>query len=145
MLGPSAHCALLSTSVTIFTLPRVGSRWAQTACRGRDAQNPGTWLLVRSKVSTIAPSICASVVQNLLHVKHSAPKILKQLLDLGKICASLRWGHITCSAFPITSQIINDHGAFTLLGTAVAQWLRRCVTNRKVAGSIPDGVIGIFH
>jgi len=30
-------------------------------------------------------------------------------------------------------------------GTAVAQWLRRCATNRKVAASIPDGVIGIFH
>ena len=30
-------------------------------------------------------------------------------------------------------------------GTAVAQWLRCCGTNRKVAGSIPDGVIGIFH
>ena len=28
---------------------------------------------------------------------------------------------------------------------AVAQWLRCCATNRKVAGSIPDGVIGIFH
>jgi hypothetical protein len=32
-----------------------------------------------------------------------------------------------------------------LLGTALAQWLRYCATNRKVAGSIPDGVIGIFH
>ena len=30
-------------------------------------------------------------------------------------------------------------------GTAVAQWLRCCATNRKVAGSIPDGIIGIFH
>ena len=30
-------------------------------------------------------------------------------------------------------------------GAAVAQWLRRCATNRKVAGSTPDGVIGIFH
>ena len=28
--------------------------------------------------------------------------------------------------------------------TAVAQWLRCCVTNRKVAGSIPAGVSGIF-
>jgi len=28
--------------------------------------------------------------------------------------------------------------------TAVAQWLRYCATNRKVAGSIPIGVIGIF-
>ena len=32
-----------------------------------------------------------------------------------------------------------------LVGTAVAQWLRCCATNQKVAGSIPDGVIGIFH
>ena len=31
------------------------------------------------------------------------------------------------------------------LGTAMAQWLRRSATNRKVAGSIPDGVTGIFH
>jgi hypothetical protein len=31
------------------------------------------------------------------------------------------------------------------LGTAVALWLRCCATNQKVAGSIPDGVIGIFH
>jgi hypothetical protein len=27
----------------------------------------------------------------------------------------------------------------------VAQWLRHCGTNRKVAGSIPDGVTGFFH
>jgi hypothetical protein len=27
----------------------------------------------------------------------------------------------------------------------VAQWLRYSATNRKVAGSIPDGVIGFFH
>ena len=31
-----------------------------------------------------------------------------------------------------------------VLGTAVAQWLRCCATNRKVAGSIPAGVIGFF-
>jgi hypothetical protein len=30
-------------------------------------------------------------------------------------------------------------------GHAVAQWLRHCTTNRKVGGSIPDGVIWIFH
>jgi len=29
-------------------------------------------------------------------------------------------------------------------GTTVAQWLRCCATNRKVAGMIPDGV-GIFR
>jgi len=36
-------------------------------------------------------------------------------------------------------------GTVSLAGTAVAQWLRRCATNPKVAGSIPAGVIGIFH
>jgi hypothetical protein len=30
-------------------------------------------------------------------------------------------------------------------GAAVAQWLRYCATNQKVAGSIPDCVIGNFH
>ena len=30
------------------------------------------------------------------------------------------------------------------MGTAVAQWLWCCATNRKVAGSIPTGVTGIF-
>jgi len=29
-----------------------------------------------------------------------------------------------------------------IVGTAVAQWLRCCATNRKVAGSIPAGFIG---
>ena len=29
-------------------------------------------------------------------------------------------------------------------GTAIAQWLRCCATNRKVAGSIPAGVSGFF-
>ena len=29
-------------------------------------------------------------------------------------------------------------------GTAVAQWLRCCATNRKVAGSITAGVSGFF-
>jgi len=36
-------------------------------------------------------------------------------------------------------------GPFRFCGTAVAQWLRCCATNRKFAGSIPDGVTGIFH
>jgi len=30
------------------------------------------------------------------------------------------------------------------IGTAVAQWLRCCVTNRKDAGSIPADVSGFF-
>jgi hypothetical protein len=40
-------------------------------------------------------------------------------------------------------QIFNFYTA--KMGTAVTQQLRCCATIRKVAGSIPDGVIGIFH
>jgi hypothetical protein len=32
-----------------------------------------------------------------------------------------------------------------VLRVEVAQWLRHCGTNRKVAGSIPKGFTGIFH
>jgi hypothetical protein len=32
-----------------------------------------------------------------------------------------------------------------ILPVALTKWLRHCVTNWKVAGSIPYGVIGIFH
>jgi hypothetical protein len=34
---------------------------------------------------------------------------------------------------------------YVCVGTAVAQWLSYCATNRKVAGSIPDGITEIFH
>jgi hypothetical protein len=30
------------------------------------------------------------------------------------------------------------------MGIMVAQWLRYCATNQKVAGSIPDGVMEFF-
>jgi hypothetical protein len=31
------------------------------------------------------------------------------------------------------------------LDTRWRSWLRHCTTSRKVAGSVPDGVMGIFH
>ena len=43
----------------------------------------------------------------------------------------------TCSSVIICEIIVH-----LMVG---AQWLRCCATNRKVADSIPDGVIGIFH
>ena len=30
-------------------------------------------------------------------------------------------------------------------GHAWHSWLKHCATNRKVADSIPDGIVGIFH
>ena len=43
------------------------------------------------------------------------------------------------------SGIITPIGGRLVHETAkVSQWLRRCATNRKVAGSIPAGVSGFF-
>ena len=49
--------------------------------------------------------------------------------------------------FHFTQNTIYNHNdsAMGIMGTALAQWLWCCATNRKVACSIPDGVIGIFH
>jgi len=46
---------------------------------------------------------------------------------------SLKTVRLICSALPSTG------------ATLWRSWLRHCATNQKVAGSIPDGVIGIFH
>jgi hypothetical protein len=43
------------------------------------------------------------------------------------------------------NDVLFNGGYCMVLATALAQWLRYCATNRKVAGSIPVGVIGIFH
>ena len=45
----------------------------------------------------------------------------------------------------VQCQAAFTHNVGSTRGTAVAQWLRCCATNWKVAGSIPDGVTGIFH
>ena len=47
-----------------------------------------------------------------------------------------------CSTFKAENELAYNYVCGV---TAVAQWLRCCATNRKVAGSIPDGVIAIFH
>jgi len=44
-----------------------------------------------------------------------------------------------------TPAVTFSDNIISMWGTAVAQWLRCCATNRKVAGSISDGVAGIFH
>jgi hypothetical protein len=50
-------------------------------------------------------------------------------------------------AYCLSHQIFNSNSRRLIMkmATALAQWLRHCATNRKVAGSIPDCVIVIFH
>ena len=49
-----------------------------------------------------------------------------------------------CSLAMLTTAKIIYTGQGKRWGTAVAQWLRWCATNRKVAGSIPVGVSGLL-
>ena len=67
--------------------------------------------------------------------KHSAVLLIarNELIELTNKLLSL---HVVVCLYPYS---------IVLMGTAVAQWLRYCATNRRVAGSIPAGVIGIFH
>jgi hypothetical protein len=45
---------------------------------------------------------------------------------------------------PMQHQILESY-LLIIWGHAVAQLLRHCATNPKVAGSIPDSVVGIFY
>jgi len=56
------------------------------------------------------------------------------------------------AVYPVKYNMVNElfhdvkfESYIVITGTAIAQWSRCCATNRKVAGSIPAGVIGIFH
>ena len=43
------------------------------------------------------------------------------------------------------NNVVNNQTFMDTVGTAVTQWLRCYAKNRKVTGSIPTGVIGIFR
>jgi len=46
--------------------------------------------------------------------------------------------------YPVSTGKLNYCRVLVASGTAVAQWLRCCTTNRKAAGSLPVGVNGFF-
>jgi hypothetical protein len=59
-----------------------------------------------------------------------------------------KWSEMKSSMFKegntSLQQQLNLYYFYFLLGTAVAQWLTCCATNRKFAGSIPDFVMEIL-
>ena len=85
-------------------------------------------------------------------------KMCKQHSEEGK-CLSSTWGTITASAFNFclshsfylwkkkqrTALGCILYSTLYIWGTWWRSWLRHCATSRKVAGSIPDDVIGIFR
>jgi len=77
----------------------------------------------------------------ILHFPRYRSNISVQIFILSQIYGIYRGGE--GEIFEVLA-IISDMYIFKL-GTAVARWLRCSVTNRKVAGSIRDDTIGIFH
>jgi len=58
------------------------------------------------------------------------------ILKLQEVTFHFRRGILLVKVFMI--------GAVVMCGTRWRSWFRQCATSREVAGSIPDGVIGIF-
>ena len=63
----------------------------------------------------------------------------------GSLCIYLHVRFVVIFSHLFLILNINFVWVFKEKGTAVVQWLRCCATDRKAAGSIPDGVIGIFQ
>ena len=107
----------------------------------------------------IEPATFRFVAQHLNHCATTVPIIIITLLFNAKRKTSLQKANYELPSLP-SSERNRSQCRMTememkyltfyrryhrMWGTTVAQWLRCCATNRKVAGSIPDGVIGIFH
>ena len=77
-----------------------------------------------------------------LHVPHELAFLSPAMLT-SVHCINYHFFHILLAS--VHRKVVNAFKLTTKLnmGTAVAQWLRCYATNRKVAGSIPAGVINI--
>jgi hypothetical protein len=60
-------------------------------------------------------------------------------------CNQLRQWRLRAVGFGTLFILLFLFGFFKPRGTRWCSWLRHCTARRKVAGSIPDGVSGIFH
>jgi len=68
--------------------------------------------------------------------------IIRQVPPLAAIVRYIRTGR---GCFRTVCHSLFAYRQFYGGGTLWRSWLRHCATNRKVAGSIPNSLIGIFH
>jgi hypothetical protein len=74
------------------------------------------------------------------------PRFFHCAVDVLELCLGrMRVGRRLYGVLNLSYVVLISRDVIPLQGYALAQWLRHYVTNRKVAGSIPDGVIRIFH
>ena len=97
-----------------------------------------------SRLSSCETLLHAEDKQTRMHVQRDTCNVTHAYTLNVYECADIH--NYSLQHFPsITLQLDIFRGIRPIWRTAVEQWLRCCATNRKVAGSIPDGVIGIFH
>jgi len=132
-----------------------GASWAVSKCRVIYLRKYTLWvrLTVLYRPHSVAQSLLADLLDLYISGVYYYPWYhliagYLQLYTWNKPCFCGMWCY-SCSVFTGCANVIlfrpwNMFCTFTL-GTAVAQWLRCCATSRKVAGSIPVGVSGVFH
>jgi hypothetical protein len=82
--------------------------------------------------------LCKQLAKSVIHISpHSLRKDFYILFSL-QFAVVISYQGVSCKI--LKASLLVGWGPLM-----VAQWLRYCATNRKVAGSIPDGVIGIFQ
>jgi len=78
-----------------------------------------------------------------IHYTATKEAVFCSVREFSLSCADLNYEVLIC----IRTYIIINNNLFLVGGgggTKWRSWLRHCAKNRKVAGSILDGVIGIF-
>ena len=88
-----------------------------------------TLLMFLNKI--ICSSSCCNLSKSIPYVDHT-------------VCISVRQNG-TEKLNPYSANVENMVSSYQCWGPRWRSWLRHCATSQKVAGSIPDGVIGIFH
>jgi hypothetical protein len=89
---------------------------------------------------TLVTKFLGSQIDNHMNRKN---RIEQTIPKLSAVCYAIRLMVHICNINTLRSiycAYIHSTG-----GTRWRSWLRHCATSRKVTGSIPDGVIGIFH
>ena len=107
------------------------------------------WLLVVHPAFTAANSVHLTTADYLISLSdkiatvNTCPQLTTQRTN-SYVRGATKQSHSysLVSARVYTEQTLPLH--FQHMGTAVAQWLRCCATNRKVTGSIPAGVSEFF-
>ena len=150
----------------MFMLTHVTKQWPTSSGMvsyfSSSRRNTSLW---KSCISSMLPNMTSSLPcrgggilvpperisskKNFMHVSRSLTYVRSvcnssAIMNLNKK-TKLHLSQPLFAAFTLTKTWWFQSPQYIQKGTAVAQWLRCCATNRNVVGLIPAGVIGIFH